>query len=109
MTKLAARLPGGDSNGLAALAPELVRDPHQMHVAIIVLDCSRIVEDTDTGEQVPTVRIRRIEPIIGQDKNLAAQMLRRALEERTGQAVLPIDLEDDLQALFDGLDVEEEQ
>jgi len=107
MTKLASALPEGDANGLAALAPDLCQDPHKTHLAIVVLDCKTIVENTDTGAQTPTARIRRIEPITGQDKPLAAQMLRRALEERTGQAVLPIDLEDDLNSLFDSMDLDE--
>lgn len=35
-----------------------------------------------------------------QDKDLAAKMLRRALERRTGKTVLPFDLEEDLRAAF---------
>lgn len=104
MTKLSPSLPEGDANGLAALAPDLVHDPRQPHLVIAVVNCKRVTTDADTGASVPTARIIQAEPILGQDKDLAVQMMRRALEERTGQAVLPLDLEDEINAAFDGID-----
>jgi len=104
MTKLSSALPGGDGNGLAAIARQLIDDPEEVHVAIALVDCMRKTIDTDTGEVEPTARIRRIEVINGVDRELAQKMLRRALEERTGQTVLPMDLEDDLRAAFGNID-----
>lgn len=104
MTKLSSRLPDGNTNGLGRITAKLVNDPHKVHVAVVLLDCQKTTLDYDTGETIPTARIRAIEPITGLDRDLAAQMLRRAVEERTGQVVLPIELEDDLQAVFDGVD-----
>ena len=74
MTKLASSLPGGEANGLGALA-------------------------TDTGDITPTARIRRIEAIRG-DRDLVAKVMRRAMEERTGKTVLPFDLEEDMRSAF---------
>lgn len=103
VTKLSSRLPDGNTNGLPALAPRLVSDPHMVHVAVVLLDCQKTTLDYDTGETIPTARVRAIEPITGIDRDLAAQMMRRAVESRTGQTVLPIELEDELSAVFENL------
>ena len=104
MTKLASSLPGGDANGLTAIARQLIDTPHDVHVVIGLVDCKRITTDMDNGEIVPTARIRRIEVIGKNDIDLAAKMMRRALEERTGKTVLPFDLEEDLRAAFGRID-----
>lgn len=105
MTKLASSLPGGDGNGLVAIARELIDSPHKVHVVIALVDCKRITVDNDSGETVPTARIRRIEPLSDpEDKALSQKMLRRALERRTGQTVLPFDLEEDLRTAFGNVD-----
>lgn len=104
MTKLASKLPEGNGNGLAPIASDLVSTPGRLHVVVALVDCCRITEDIDTGDTIPTARIRKIEVIDGQDKHLAQRMLRRAMEERTGQTVLPMDLEDDLRAAFGNVD-----
>lgn len=104
MTKLASSLPGGDANGLTAIARALIDSPHDVHVVVGIVDCKRTTTDNDSGEIVPTARIRRIEVIDGDDKDLAAKMMRRALETRTGKTVLPFDLEEDLRAAFGRID-----
>lgn len=103
MTKLASSLPGGDANGLVALARELIDSPHEIHVVVALVDCKKITTDNDNGEVIPTARIRRIEPISDEDKPLAQKMLRRALETRTGKTVLPFDLEEDIRSAFGGV------
>lgn len=103
MTKLAARLPEGDANGLTAIQAALIDNPHQVHVVVALLDCKSITTDHDTGDIRPTARIRRIEPIRG-DKDMVAKIMRRAMEERTGRTVLPFDLEEDMRAAFEGID-----
>lgn len=104
MTKLASSLPGGDANGLVSLARNLIDSPHDVHVVVALVDCKKITTDNDTGEVVPTARIRRIEAISDDDKGLAGKMLRRALETRTGKTVLPFDLEEDIRAAFGEID-----
>ena len=105
MTKIASALPGGDANGLTAIARELIDTPHEVHVVVALVDCKRTTVDNDSGEVVPTARIRRVE-VIGdaEDKALANKMLRRSLERRTGKTVLPFDLEEDLRAAFGRID-----
>lgn len=104
MTKLASSLPEGDGNGLVAIARPLVEQPHDIHVAVVLLDCKKISTDVDTGAVEPTARIRRVEVVLAEDHPLAQKMLRRALEKRTGKTVLPFDLEEDLRAAFGGID-----
>jgi hypothetical protein len=104
MTKLAGNLPKGDGNGLDALAHALIDEPHRIHVVVALVDCKKTTTDNDSGEVEPTARIRRIEVVGDQDKDLASKMLRRALERRTGKTVLPFDLEEDLRSAFGGFD-----
>lgn len=104
MTKLASALPRGDGNGLDALARDLIDSPHDVHVIVALVDCKKITTDNDSGEIEPTARIRRVEVISEDDKDLAAKMLRRALERRTGKTVLPFDLEEDMRAAFGNVD-----
>lgn len=104
MTKIASGLPKGDGNGLNALARALIDSPQDIHVVVALIDCKKTTTDNDTGEVEPTARIRRIEAISEQDRDLAAKMLRRALERRTGKTVLPFDLEEDLRAAFGRID-----
>lgn len=100
MTKLNARLPKGDGNGLDSLARAMLEEPHRIHVVIALVDCAKVTVDTDEGTSEPTARIRRIEVITEADKAQARVMLRRALEKRTGKTVLPFDLEEDVRAAF---------
>lgn len=105
MTKIASSLPGGDANGLTAIARQLIDNPHDIHVVVALVDCKRITTDNDSGEIVPTARIRRIEALADpEDMALSQKMLRRALERRTGKTVLPFDLEEDLRAAFGRVD-----
>jgi len=92
--RLAAALPAGDRNGLAAIAHALVDDPSSVHVAIVLLDCSRLTTSVDDGSTLPTARIRAIEPISeGPDATELRRLLRRAVEKRTGMTELPLELE----------------
>ncbi|MFG3418726.1 hypothetical protein [Micromonospora sp. NPDC048063] len=63
-TKLKATLPKWEDNGLATIRDQLLENPDGQHVAIVVLDCSRITYDVVDGElePTPTVRIVRVEP-----------------------------------------------
>lgn len=104
MTKLNSQLPKGEGNGLTALARKLIDTPHDIHVVIALVDCKKVTTDNDSGEIEPTARIRRIEVIEEGDKDVAAKMLRRALERRTGKTVLAFDLEEDVRAAFGNVD-----
>lgn len=105
MTKITATLPEGDSNGLEAISRRLIDDPREVHVVVALMDCKQTTTDNDTGAVVPTARIRHIEPIAGDDKDVAVRMLRRALERRTGKTELPFDMEQELDELLEAVDL----
>lgn len=102
---LSAKLPGGDANGLGSIAGPMVANPSNVHVLVVLVDCSKTVTDCDTGDTIPVARIRRVEAIKGKDDVATCERLvRRAIEQRTGQTVLPMDLEDELNAAFENID-----
>ena len=94
--KLAGQLPKGVANGLDPIIAELVDTPDHFQVVMAIVDCKEIKTDTDTGEVIPTMRIRRIEAITGHDKAAARRLMRRATEHRTGRVELPLELEEDM-------------
>lgn len=104
MTNLAANLPKGEGNGLDAIETDLIDNPHNIHVVVALVDCKKTTTNNDDGTVEATARIRRIEAITEADRDLAAKMLRRALEKRTGKTVLPFDLEEDMRAAFGNFD-----
>ena len=108
--KVSGHLPGGDGNGLQAITGDLVREPRKLHVAICILDGKSYTADADTGEIIPTARIRRIEVIAEEDdKRIAERLMRRALEARTGRETLPYDLEAEIAGAFAAVREEEEE
>jgi hypothetical protein len=97
-------LPVGDGDGLTAIASSLIAEPARMRVMLAVVDVAKVTVKTDTGERTATVRVRRIEEVLPGDLGTAEKLLRRALERRTGQSVLPLDLEDEIRDVFAQLD-----
>jgi hypothetical protein len=98
--KLTGSLPKGDANGLGPIIGDLVDDPAALHVVLAIVDTKKITTDADTGEVVPTVRVRRIEALLPDDLKAARRLMERALERRTGKTVLPLTLEDDVREAF---------
>jgi hypothetical protein len=104
---LAGNLPDGPANGLSAIAADLIDHPHTVRVVVALVDTAKITEKVDDGTKVPTVRVRRIEAITdAEDAALLRRLLLREFERRTGQAVLPLDLETDVRSVFDDPDAE---
>jgi hypothetical protein len=101
---ISGALPKGDANGLGVIATDLVTDPHRFKVVMMIVDCKRVTSDNDTGETIPTARIRRAEAVLPQDLAAAEQLMRRALESRTGRVVLPLDMEDEMRLAFGQID-----
>jgi hypothetical protein len=102
--KIAAKLPSGEADGLSHIAPQLIRDPHAFRVILAIIDCKTTTVDNDEGSVVPTARIRRVEVVLDADLPAAEQLMRRALENRSGRTVLPLDLEDDVAIAFRHVD-----
>jgi hypothetical protein len=99
---MSGKLPAGATNGLAALLAELLDDPTRVRPVIALVDVDRVTEDPGSGDRVPRMRIRSIEPVTGeQDAQEIQRMFRRAAERRTGQQELPLELEREIDAIFD--------
>jgi hypothetical protein len=98
--KTNAVLPKGDENGLYTIAAELIADPKKYRAIIAIVDCRRVTIDQDNGEESATIRIRRAEVVLPDDLGAAERLIRRALENRTGQTTLPLDLEEEIEATF---------
>lgn len=98
---ISGKLPAGDGNGLVAILSELVRDEPQVFVAVCLVDGKSVKIDKDTGEKIPTARIRRIEVILdAEDKDVCRRLLERALNKRSGRETLPYDLQAELEGVF---------
>lgn len=97
---LSGALPADDRNGLASVVRELVDDPEHVHVAVVLIDTKKITTQCETGDVVPTCRVRAIEPIRDTaDAHELERLLRRAYERRTGQTELPLELERELEGI----------
>lgn len=93
--KLASKLPGDpEINGVDAIVNELVNEPAEIRYAVVWFDCAKVTEDTDTGDHIPTIRVRRIEPI-GMASHVLpeiADVVADAVQERTGRRAMPFGL-----------------
>lgn len=93
--KLSGSLPADDRNGIARIAAALVDNPTQGHWIVALVDCTDINQKVESGDVVPTARIRAIEGFEGHtaDAKELRRLLRRAYERRTGRVELPLEME----------------
>lgn len=103
--KTNAILPRGENNGLASVARALAdeatgRAPKKLRAVLGIIDCRRVAVDADTGEEIATVRFLRLEVLLACDLGGAEQLIRRALEYRSGETTLPLELEDEIRQAF---------
>jgi hypothetical protein len=102
---LVGRLPVGDANGLNAVAAELAKDPTRLRVGVILFDVEDVDEKIRKGYTAARVSIRRIEVVRDPaDAGALQRILMREFERRTGATVLPIELEEEVEAAFADLD-----
>lgn len=95
VVKLSSKMPGDfETNGVDAIAGQLVDEPDQLRVAVVWFDVKHTTVDTDSGDHIPTVRVRRIEPIgdVGDVSTAVQQLVAEAHEKRTGRKPLPFDI-----------------
>lgn len=108
--RLSGRLPRDERDGTGAISAAMVNDPESKHVIIAVVDCSKITTETDTGEVVPTARVRAIEAFTqdSPDGKEAYRIWQRAWELRTGQQQLPFELDREVREVFDNFSPDED-
>lgn len=95
VVKLAAALPGDfETNGLDQHVGRLLDEPDRLMVAVVWLDTKSVRIDTDSGDHIPTVRVRRIEPL--GDTDMVSKTIRDAVQDaitkRTGRTPIPFDI-----------------
>jgi len=80
-------------NGLDAQRGDLVDEPDQLRAAIVWYDTQKVTIDTDSDEHIPTVRLRRIEPLglISQVPAAVRDAVDVAVEKRTGRTPIPFE------------------
>lgn len=90
--RLSSKLPGDpETNGIDAQSQRLIDSPEDLLVCVVWVDVQRITDDIDTRNHVPTVRIRRIEPIadLGREPDELRRIVAAAEEKRTGRTAIP--------------------
>lgn len=95
VVKLSTKLPGDfETNGLDAHVEDLVENPETLRLAVVWFDTQKVVVDTDSGNHIPTVRVRRFEPLGEADDVSAAirDAVQAAVQKRTGRTPIPFDV-----------------
>ena len=95
--KLSSKLPGdAEINGLDDRADWLEDNPDELLVVVAYLDTAKVTINTDDGTHVPTVRVRRIEPLgtISDVPQAVREAVAAAEEQRTGRTPLPFEIVD---------------
>ncbi|AYD87401.1 hypothetical protein SEA_VALENTINIPUFF_107 [Microbacterium phage ValentiniPuff] len=101
--KINSALPKGEADGLSSLEAQMLKKLKPV-VALVILEPTVIDEDVKTHEKSLKVGIRRIEALIPEDIETATRLVQRAFEARTGDATLPIELENDINEALKGVD-----
>lgn len=90
--KLAGRLPGSvENNGMYSVQPDLLKTPAEHRLAVIWYDVPKIVDDVESGDRVPTMRVLRIEPMgeVDEASQVLREMVMQKAEARLGATPLP--------------------
>lgn len=103
VVRLSSKLPGDeDFNGVDASVIDLIKNPDEIRVAVVFYDVTKVTREVDAGIDVPTIRVRKFEPIsdVAHVPDALRQIVDTAIEQRTGRKPLPLDQVEPLN--FDG-------
>jgi hypothetical protein len=92
--KLAGRLPGStENNGMLSVVDDLVQDPKTVRMYVVWADVLTITRDVETDDDVPTLRVKRIEPMgtASEAQQALQELVMQAAETRLGHTPLPFD------------------
>lgn len=95
-TKLKAKLPDGDANGLKgdSWRKKLIEEPLRPRVAIVIFDAPTGSFDRETNIQVPAVRLQAFEPFTDEfEERRLIKLLQNEQAKRTGAT--PLDIPDE--------------
>jgi hypothetical protein len=94
VVKVAGKMPADDDmNGLDATLPKLLREPEKLQAAVVFYNVAKITTTPETGTEIPTVVLRRFEPIgeAGKLGEAVTEVMMQAAAKRTGKEPLPVD------------------
>lgn len=95
VVKLGSKLPADfEMNGLDAMADALLEEPLTLRCAVVWFDAPKSVKDNEAHTEVPTVQIRRFEPLGDADDVTKAIRVEveKAIQKRTGRTPIPWDI-----------------
>ena len=86
---LQGKMPDGDGNGLTPIVTDLIKQAtgqqgKKVYLVVGLVDVVKVTVNADTAATTPTVRVRRIEVVGGEDLALAENLMRRSLDARAG-------------------------
>ena len=91
---LSSKLPADeDFNGVDVIAEALINDPETFRIALVTFEVDKVTNKIAAGTQVPTILIRRFEPLgtVDDVPEAIRQVMDQAIESRTGKKPLPLD------------------
>jgi hypothetical protein len=78
--------PAEQFNGLVAIEADILKaDPHEKIVAIVTYERVKRVEDEANDDYYPVLKVKHIEPILGNLTEEALALQLRAYQARTGE------------------------
>lgn len=76
-------------NGLGAHADQMIQAPHERITVVAVLEVSKLTTDVAEDEITPTVNVKLIEVMTGDDVKAARELLDATYRRRTGRTAAP--------------------
>ena len=84
--------PAEQFNGLVAIEPDIMKaPPHEKIIAIVTYERAKRVEDETKDEYYPVLKVKHIEPILGDLREQASALQLSAYQSRTGENELNFD------------------
>jgi hypothetical protein len=96
-------MPKGDGDGISHHGPQFLANPHERVLCLALLGVREVITNTSTKEndQTAVLGIVRAEVVLDPDDVRALQrIMLRAADRRKGGAVLPMETEDEIDAVF---------
>lgn len=100
--KLSSKLPDDERNGLLGIAGRMRRDGTTQYLVIGLVTREELHHKDFTGEDIPKARFVWVEVVTGGDVEPASRLLTRARDLRQRHVTLPLALQLDLEAVFQG-------
>jgi len=94
VVSLGSKLPADvDMNGLDATIKDLLREPEKLQAAVVFYNVDKITVKPEAGTEIPTIVLRRFEPIgkASEIGDAVFEVMMQAAKTRTGKEPLPLD------------------